>query len=574
MDLNNFNLGNDILIKKIRSNDNIIVGIYSQGRRKYTIIDDAGEITKNTKVSAAYEDNTLILEDLSKYATKKGKEINYYRIIQDPYLEIIEREYGNGIKSPYFLNNGCRLSIEWVGDIPNPDFSIGTYSTIEEIPTNITQRWINEQIIICKEDNATNVNLLPKSIWVDSNDKRDVAVVRKKIVNLYIPDGINNKNVHFIWTEKGIDYTTTKLEEKYFVNSTTDSDIIKTVIDDYKRKVFLLHTTIKYDLKLCSPDTKSCFLIEYKSPLKAPIDTPTEDDESTNKEEKSSDKLIIEGLADVIKVKVNKSLDPFVVWAGAPIIEDESDISSEYTESEFVGEEEKEIEFQVTAYDIPTEEEIAESSASSVYYKSAGSSVSGSIAKVAKSYFTQKNLDNIKRGYDPLGQYMIKDIKAGVPFVAQSINQWFLFAKVPDWLKGIDLINPVKADGSMYQYAGHEGIDYNSSPALLNKQQVRAIYDGTVLAAQWSERGGGYLVLIQHNHKGHIFHSYYMHLSSKLPIKSGSVKKGTVIGYVGNTGSASRLESTHLHFEIYGSNRATETYDPVAVYGPDKINKL
>lgn len=584
MDLNNLNnfvsnldLNNDTLIKKVRSNDNIIVSIYSQGKRKYTIIDDSGEIIKNDKVSAAYEDNTLILEDLSKYAVKKGKETNYYKIIQDPYLEIIEREYGNGIKSPYFLNNGCRLSIEWIGDIPNPDFSIGSYSTIEDIPVNAPKRWINEQKIICNEDDATNPDILPKSTWKDINDKRDIAIVKKKIVNLYIPDGINNKNVYFIWTEKGLDYTSTKLEEKYFINSTKDSDIIKEVIADYKRKVFLLHSVIDYELELCSPDTKSCFLVEYKSPLKPPIDTPIEEESDIAYEEASSGpKLTIEGLVDNIKIKVNKNLDPFIVWAGDPItIDDDGALSSEYIESEFMGEEEKEIEFKVTAYEIPTEEEMAENSASSVYYKSSGSSVAGSTAKTAGSGFTQKHLDNIAKGYDPLGQYKIKDIKAGVYFAAQNINQWFLFAKAPDWIKRLNLINPVKADGSMYQYAGHGGIDYNSSPALLNKQQVKAIYDGTVLQAGAIGGGGGYGVLIQHKIGANIFHSYYMHLKNSFPVKVGQqVKKGTVIGYVGNTGSASGLRSTHLHFVIYGADRNTQTYDPVAVYGPDKINNV
>lgn len=595
MNLNNFNLDNSFslssmnidlngtLIKKVRSNDNIIVSIYSQGKRKYTIIDDSGEIIKNDKVSAAYEDNTLILEDLSKYALKKGKESYYYKIIQDPYLEIIEREYGNGIKSPYFLNNGCRLSIEWIGDIPNPDFSIGTYSIIEDIPNNASKRWINEQNIICKEDNATNADLLPKSTWKDINDKRDIAVVRKKIVNLYIPDGINNKNVYFIWTESGLDYTTTKLEEKYFINSTTDIDIIKEVIADYKRKVNTIHNISDYKLELCSPNTKSCFLIEYKSPLKSPINTDDasttlglEENTNTSKEDPTSPKLIIEGLGDIIKVKVNKNLDPFVVWAGEPIInEDYSELSSEYIESGFIGEEEKAIEFKVTAYKIPTEEEMAENSASSVYYTSSGSSVAGSTAKTAGSGFTQKHLDNIAKGYDPLGQYKIKDIKAGVYFAAQNINQWFLFAKAPDWIKRLNLINPVKADGSMYQYAGHGGIDYNSSPALLNKQQVKAIYDGTVLQAGAIGGGGGYGVLIQHKIGANIFHSYYMHLKNSFPVKVGQqVKKGTIIGYVGNTGSASGLRSTHLHFVIYGADRNTQTYDPVAVYGPDKINKV
>jgi murein DD-endopeptidase MepM/ murein hydrolase activator NlpD len=197
-----------------------------------------------------------------------------------------------------------------------------------------------------------------------------------------------------------------------------------------------------------------------------------------------------------------------------------------------------------------------------------------STSGTSNAKFKNKHLSNIKKGYDPLGQYKLKDVKAGLTFFAQNVNKWYLFDEIPSWLKGIDLINPLKATKNMYQYASHRGVDYNSDISLLNKQVVKCVYDGVVQSFHFDPNGGGYLVLVKHTYKGNVFHTYYMHLSNKRLVGNGEVvKKGDVIGRVGNTGAAEGLHSTHLHFEIRGANLQT-FYDPVAVYGPDKINRV
>jgi murein DD-endopeptidase MepM/ murein hydrolase activator NlpD len=77
---------------------------------------------------------------------------------------------------------------------------------------------------------------------------------------------------------------------------------------------------------------------------------------------------------------------------------------------------------------------------------------------------------------------------------------------------------------------------------------VRSTADGCVAYAGW-EGGYGKLVVVQH---GHGYASYYGHLS-EIKAKMGQmVRRGTVLGLMGQTGDAT---GPHVHYEIrvYGS---------------------
>jgi peptidoglycan LD-endopeptidase LytH len=89
----------------------------------------------------------------------------------------------------------------------------------------------------------------------------------------------------------------------------------------------------------------------------------------------------------------------------------------------------------------------------------------------------------------------------------------------------------------------HEGIDIfakKGSPAI-------AAADGVVTGVK--EGGlGGKVVWMKANDKN--FYLYYAHLDKQLVEQGQEVKKGDVLGLVGNTGNA-RYTPSHLHFGVY-----------------------
>lgn len=95
-------------------------------------------------------------------------------------------------------------------------------------------------------------------------------------------------------------------------------------------------------------------------------------------------------------------------------------------------------------------------------------------------------------------------------------------------------IHPVKK----YRHF-HRGLDIRASRGTL----VRATEKGRILFSGWS---GGYGNLIILGHEKN-WKSYYAHLSKILLEKGTQVKKGQIIGEVGNTGLTT---GTHLHFEL------------------------
>jgi hypothetical protein len=158
----------------------------------------------------------------------------------------------------------------------------------------------------------------------------------------------------------------------YFGSGTKDSNIVSEVIEKFKSMVTQLHGIPynSYDLKLCSPDSEACKLIEYKSPLEgpqpvvsaAPNDTPPGPSQSGTKI-----KLSIQGLfenedgttpgltSSVFEIKAKTDMPTFTIWTGGipqteeiDIFDDLEELDDEYSESEFVGREESAGEFIAT----------------------------------------------------------------------------------------------------------------------------------------------------------------------------------------------------------------------------------
>lgn len=287
----------DQLLKTVRITDNIKLELYQQGkRRKYALFYD-NEKTRSEKFNVSMSDNDVIKESLLEYSRKLGKT---YTIIQDPYKDpFLQRVYGSD-KYPYYLNNGCSIVIKWSESYKNIIFNL---------PNGFTE---------------------------------------------------NGGKGYLVWTDTGLQYNDkTGIKIIDFSLTIDDSYIINSIISDFKLKVSKLHGVSEYDLKLCEPDTESCSIIEYKSPLQQPNITPqqaiTNETPPGPTQSVPKVKISIDGLPSDFKVKAKEDLPIFTIWAGdipkpREVIDkfDElSELDPEYLESGYAG-------FEETGVDLKT----------------------------------------------------------------------------------------------------------------------------------------------------------------------------------------------------------------------------
>jgi murein DD-endopeptidase MepM/ murein hydrolase activator NlpD len=114
---------------------------------------------------------------------------------------------------------------------------------------------------------------------------------------------------------------------------------------------------------------------------------------------------------------------------------------------------------------------------------------------------------------------------------------------------------PVVGSLSQRYHAGHDGIDivrYKGAP-------VRAMAFGVVTYVGWNpwdQHGRAFMVVVTHAGG---YETLYGHLEPKRVVRVGEeVKKGHVIGYMGNTGNST---GPHLHLEL---RRGRTTLDPLS----------
>lgn len=93
----------------------------------------------------------------------------------------------------------------------------------------------------------------------------------------------------------------------------------------------------------------------------------------------------------------------------------------------------------------------------------------------------------------------------------------------------------------------HNGVDLTGNPSVDDGYDyIVAIADGKVVTAAYSTSGAGYYVKLDH---GNGVYTRYMHMKKgSLKVKAGElVKKGQVLGYMGETGN---VTGRHLHFDV------------------------
>jgi murein DD-endopeptidase MepM/ murein hydrolase activator NlpD len=86
----------------------------------------------------------------------------------------------------------------------------------------------------------------------------------------------------------------------------------------------------------------------------------------------------------------------------------------------------------------------------------------------------------------------------------------------------------------------HSGIDFTAP----TRTPVYATGNGNIVFAKYEGRGYGNHIIVNH---GFGYRSLYGHLSSIEVYEGQKVKRGELIGYVGNTGTST---APHLHYEV------------------------
>ncbi len=102
----------------------------------------------------------------------------------------------------------------------------------------------------------------------------------------------------------------------------------------------------------------------------------------------------------------------------------------------------------------------------------------------------------------------------------------------------------------------HTGMDFSAKTGT----PIYATGDGKIAKIKKSRRGYGNHVIINH---GFGYRTLYAHMSKFAVIKGQKIKRGDIIGYVGNTGTSM---APHLHYEVHKDGKKI---NPVNFYYND-----
>jgi len=102
----------------------------------------------------------------------------------------------------------------------------------------------------------------------------------------------------------------------------------------------------------------------------------------------------------------------------------------------------------------------------------------------------------------------------------------------------------------------HYGMDFSAPTGT----PIYATGNGKIKKVKYSRRGYGKHVVIDH---GYGYETLYAHMSNYAVKRGEKVKRGEIIGYVGNTGTS---VAPHLHYEVYKDGKKV---NPVSYYYND-----
>ncbi|MDP7430243.1 MAG: M23 family metallopeptidase [Flavobacteriales bacterium] len=111
----------------------------------------------------------------------------------------------------------------------------------------------------------------------------------------------------------------------------------------------------------------------------------------------------------------------------------------------------------------------------------------------------------------------------------------------------------------------HTGMDFTAPKGT----PIYATGDGKIAKVRRSRRGYGDHVIIDH---GYGYQTLYAHMKKYIVYRGQKVKRGEIIGYVGNTGTS---VAPHLHYEVIKNKRKI---NPVNYYyndlSPEEYDKM
>lgn len=108
-----------------------------------------------------------------------------------------------------------------------------------------------------------------------------------------------------------------------------------------------------------------------------------------------------------------------------------------------------------------------------------------------------------------------------------------------------------------YKYQGNVVEDFHTGIDLINikNDEIVAFADGEIVSVNNTGKQGGKACYVRIKHNNGLYTLYYHLKSRSITVKKGElVKKGQVIGIIGNTGIATGI---HLHFQIDKGNNKT-----------------
>ena len=179
-----------------------------------------------------------------------------------------------------------------------------------------------------------------------------------------------------------------------------------------------------------------------------------------------------------------------------------------------------------------------------------------------EGYDNSDLVKNATKKIDILSKQMVVQSKSLDEIVALAKEKETMLASIP-------AIMPVKKEDLSYVASGykwrmhpilkirkfHKGMDFKAPTGT----PIYASGNGRVSLAQRSATFGK-VVYIDH---GYGYRTVYAHMSKIATRRGRKVKRGDIIGYVGNTG---RSVGSHLHYEVHKNGRAL---NPINFYYGD-----
>jgi len=168
--------------------------------------------------------------------------------------------------------------------------------------------------------------------------------------------------------------------------------------------------------------------------------------------------------------------------------------------------------------------------------------------KKLEGYSNSNLIVNITKDMDELSKRIVVQSKSLDDVVKMAENKVEMLASIP-------AVQPVKREQLTRMASGygmrmhpilkirkmHYGMDFTAKKGT----PIYASGNGVVTRASGNDSGGyGKVVFIDH---GYGYQTRYAHMSKFATAKGRKVKRGDLIGYVGNTG---RSVGPHLHYEV------------------------